>query len=333
MTPTPPGAPLRGRGARRSRRRPRGTSPRQPARVGVVAAAVIAVEQRDAARQLVPRAVRERAAPSASCRAPTASRRARCGRARGSRRPRARAARSAREIAVAVADLGRRRLVVRRQAFHRVGDPAVDEREAVVARGRDRLRREAVRVQRLVQQDSRVVAGERPAARVGAVHARREPDDHERGVARRRTAAPAGRSSRDSPRARDRGTPRAARSGGSRRRRPAPRRILAECRRASRWPKPITTGGRRSPPGRDSLPKRSPRHAPRRVEPRSPHLPAGARQRQRRASRRCCSSTAAIATRGAGRRTSCRGSRRRATPRTRCRCAATARPAAARRCS
>ena len=48
--------------------------------------------------------------------------------------------------------------------------------------GRDRLRREAVRVQRRVQQDAGVIAGERPAARVRAVHPRREPDDHERGV-------------------------------------------------------------------------------------------------------------------------------------------------------
>ncbi len=86
------------------------------------------------------------------------------------------------EIVVAGAYLGRRRLVVRRQAFHRVRDPAGDEREAVVAPGRDRLRREAVRVQRRVQQDPGVIAGERPAAGVRAVHSRREPDDHERGV-------------------------------------------------------------------------------------------------------------------------------------------------------
>ena len=103
------------------------------------------------------------------------------------------------------------------------------------ARARDRRRREAEVVQRLVEQDARVVAGERPAARVGAVHAGREPDDRRAraGVAERRR--PGGRNSPGFPRARRRGTARAAGSGGSSRRTRA-RGRLAEWRLfASGW--------------------------------------------------------------------------------------------------
>ena len=139
-----------------------------------------------------------------------------------------------RQIVVAGADLGRHRLVVRRQALHRVRDPAGDEREAVVAPGRDRLRREAVGMQRRVQQDPGVIAGERPAAGVGAVHPRREPDDHERGVVgaeRRHRPAEVARI-RLAHAIEERREPCAAAAIGIVRRRR--RRILAECRRASR---------------------------------------------------------------------------------------------------
>jgi hypothetical protein len=54
------------------------------------------------------------------------------------------------------------------------------QREAVVARHRDRRACVTEVVQRLVEQDAGEVAGEGAAGRVRAVHARREADDQER---------------------------------------------------------------------------------------------------------------------------------------------------------
>ena len=81
--------------------------------------------------------------------------------------------------AVAFADFGGFRLVGGRQAFHRVGDAAADELQAIV--GGYRLRRAGVAkpVQGLVQQYPGMVAGERASAAVGAVHARCEADDQQ----------------------------------------------------------------------------------------------------------------------------------------------------------
>ena len=58
------------------------------------------------------------------------------------------------QIAVACADFTRCRLVLRRQAFDRVGDPAIAQRQDVGPG--DRLRRgpEAIRIQRFVEQDA-----------------------------------------------------------------------------------------------------------------------------------------------------------------------------------
>ncbi len=83
------------------------------------------------------------------------------------------------QIIVTVAHLGPHRLVLRRQALDRIGDSAVQEPQRIAPVQRRRLVAESERVQRLVEQLARVVACERPPGTVGAVHARREPDDQQ----------------------------------------------------------------------------------------------------------------------------------------------------------
>jgi hypothetical protein len=77
--------------------------------------------------------------------------------------PSRRAASSTDEKGVAGADLGRRRLVRGRQAFHRVRDPAAAQPQRVVTPARFGVAAVTVTMQGLVQQDAGEVAGERPA--------------------------------------------------------------------------------------------------------------------------------------------------------------------------
>ena len=151
--------------------------------VGVVAAAVIAVEQHPAAVERVPRAVTEyerggrqpeRHSDRAVRDAPEREHRAAGGEVGEFRR----------KIRVAVTDFRRQWLVRRRQALHRIGDPALDEREPILPIERHRSRCEAVAVQRPVEQDARMVAGERSPGGIRAVQAGREPDDDEARVLR-----------------------------------------------------------------------------------------------------------------------------------------------------
>src|SRR5712692_4576726 len=71
------------------------------------------------------------------------------------------------------------RPVLRRQAFHGVGDAAPDEPQAVARIGRAGLICKPKLIQSPVQQDARVVAGERPPGAVRAVHARSKAHDEE----------------------------------------------------------------------------------------------------------------------------------------------------------
>ncbi len=89
----------------------------------------------------------------------------------------------AHEIWVAAAHFVRLRLVAGRQALHGIADAAVEEPQSVARSGRLGARREARVVQRAVKQDSRVVAGKRPARPVGAVHSGGETH-HEQARAR-----------------------------------------------------------------------------------------------------------------------------------------------------
>ena len=85
-------------------------------------------------------------------------------------------------------DLRRQRLVLRRHAVHRIADPAIDQRQPVVGPRLIDAVGKAVFEQRRVQQVAGVIAGEGPAGAVGALHARREPDDQQPpvGIAERR---------------------------------------------------------------------------------------------------------------------------------------------------
>ncbi len=155
----------------------------EPPGIGVVTAAVIAVEERRPVWQCVPCAMGKR--QRRTLQAQRLQRRvvrdaAQCkdGTARGQR------GKIRRKVAVARANLRRRGLVVRRQAFDGIRDPAIDEFEPVIAVGPDRPRGEAVPMQCRVKENPGVVSRERPSAGIGAMASRRQPHDDERGVAR-----------------------------------------------------------------------------------------------------------------------------------------------------
>ena len=80
--------------------------------------------------------------------------------------------------------LRRRRLVFRRHASDRVGDPAVDQGEAVIGALVIDAAREAEFEQGRVEQVARIVAGEGPPGPVGAAQAGRQADDQQPRVAR-----------------------------------------------------------------------------------------------------------------------------------------------------
>ncbi len=80
--------------------------------------------------------------------------------------------------------LKRRRLVFRRHAPHRVGDAAIDQREAIVGARLVTSLREAEVLQRGVEKIAGIVAGERPSGAVGAAQARSQPDDQKASVDR-----------------------------------------------------------------------------------------------------------------------------------------------------
>ena len=155
---------------------------RQHAGVRVVARAVIAREQRHVADSCAA-AMLERRAPTSS----PQRRHHAVMRDAAEREDRAQVLHLGdgrlEKIAAGV-DLGRRRLVLRRHAAHRVGDAAIDQRQAVVGPRLVVAAREAEFAERLVEQVAGIVAGEGPAGAVGALQAGREADDQQR--ARRR---------------------------------------------------------------------------------------------------------------------------------------------------
>ena len=77
----------------------------------------------------------------------------------------------------AAMDFLRRRLVLGRQAFDRIADDHVVERQPVIGSRLIGAAREAELGQRREQQVAGIIAGERPTGAVGAVLARRKPDD------------------------------------------------------------------------------------------------------------------------------------------------------------
>ena len=74
-------------------------------------------------------------------------------------------------------DLSPDRLVGRRHATHRIGDAAVDRREAVVRLGAEMSFGEAVADERGVEQIARIIAGERPSGAIRPAQSGRETDD------------------------------------------------------------------------------------------------------------------------------------------------------------
>ncbi|MGY4294467.1 hypothetical protein ACVWXN_002562 [Bradyrhizobium sp. i1.4.4] len=76
-------------------------------------------------------------------------------------------------------DLDRQRLVLWRNAMHGIGDPAVDQLQAVVGPRLIGALGEAVFEQRGVEQVAGIVAGEGAAGAVGALHAWCKADDQQ----------------------------------------------------------------------------------------------------------------------------------------------------------
>ncbi len=83
------------------------------------------------------------------------------------------------QVRPARADLFRRRLVVRRSASHGRADVGVRQRQAVVARDAGRLRRKPRRVERLIKEVARAVAGEHPPGSIRAVRPRRQTNQQQ----------------------------------------------------------------------------------------------------------------------------------------------------------
>ncbi len=73
------------------------------------------------------------------------------------------------------------RLVLRRDAFHRVRNPAVVQHESIIGRTGFGPAGEAEPVQCPVQQQSGMIAGEGTPCRIGTMKARGESDDQQTG--------------------------------------------------------------------------------------------------------------------------------------------------------
>ncbi len=151
---------------------------RQAAGVGVVAAAVIAIEQQEAPLNLVFCRVRELEICLAGADRlddGTMGDAAECQHdGRIWQCPEFRC-----EEFVTGVYLGTDRLVIGRQALDSIGDPAIDQSQFIVGRQGFRVAGEAELVQRLVEKHAGVVTGKRPAGAVGAVHAWRQADDEQ----------------------------------------------------------------------------------------------------------------------------------------------------------
>ena len=155
---------------------------RQHAGIGVVARAVIAVEQDEAMRPLagqdefaaVAKGQPGRRLPECACHAVVGDTPERDDgpqiRHGGERRL---------EKDPAGADFERRRLVFRRHATHGISDQSIGEDEAVVGALRIDAGSETEIEQRLVKQVAREVAGEWASGTIGAAHAGRQADDEE----------------------------------------------------------------------------------------------------------------------------------------------------------
>jgi len=83
------------------------------------------------------------------------------------------------QVAIAPPHFVRIRPVAGRQALNRIADAAIPEAQSVMSRYRLRSRRESRGVQRAVQENPRVIAGEGPPRAIGAVPARCEADDEQ----------------------------------------------------------------------------------------------------------------------------------------------------------
>src|SRR5215472_9630014 len=81
------------------------------------------------------------------------------------------------KVGPAATDLCGQRLVLWRNASHRIADQAIDQLQAVVGPGLVVALGKAVFEQRRIKEIAGVVAGERPSCPVGALQSRSKPDD------------------------------------------------------------------------------------------------------------------------------------------------------------
>ena len=83
------------------------------------------------------------------------------------------------QIRPAGVDLRRQRLVLRRHAVHRVADPAIDQGQPVIGTSQIDAFGKTIFEQGRIEQVAGIIAGEGTPGAVGALHARREADDHQ----------------------------------------------------------------------------------------------------------------------------------------------------------
>ena len=79
------------------------------------------------------------------------------------------------QVGIAVPDLASYRLVLWGQAFHRIGDAAINEFKSIISRQGLGCTGKTMFMQGPVQQETCMVTSERPAARVRAMHAGGQP--------------------------------------------------------------------------------------------------------------------------------------------------------------
>ena len=118
------------------------------------------------------------------------------------------------QVGIANLDFERQRLVFRRQTFDRIGDAGIGEAQTVVHRGRGRSTRQPEFEERSVEQDARMVPGERARYRFAPCCPERDPRSAAV-LADRQTAARACKNTRAAGAGRHRERPRGADNAGN----------------------------------------------------------------------------------------------------------------------
>ena len=86
------------------------------------------------------------------------------------------------QVMIACLDFIEQRLVLRGETFYRIGNSAVMQLQRIITANGFRLITEAIVKKSLIQQNTGMIAGERPASGVGTVHTRCQTDNKQAGI-------------------------------------------------------------------------------------------------------------------------------------------------------